>query len=76
MINKAEGTGFGLSVAGHVALLVILSLNLMSVRKMPKLSEPMDVMLVDKAGLVSAAPEMSQEPPQAAQAPEVAPAVE
>ncbi|KRB82948.1 hypothetical protein ASE00_13220 [Sphingomonas sp. Root710] len=61
---------------GHVALLAILSLNLMSVRKMPKLSEPMDVMLVDKAGLLSAAPEMSKEAPQAAEAPEVAPTVE
>lgn len=76
MISRSEGAGFGLSVVGHIALLAILSLNLMSVRKMPKLSEPMDVMLVDKAGLVSAAPEMSQEPPQAAEAPEVAPEVQ
>lgn len=75
-MQKAERAGLGLSVVGHVALLAILSLNLMSVRKMPKLSEPMDVMLVDKAGLVSAAPEMSKEAPQAAEAPEVAPAVE
>lgn len=76
MINKAEGAGFGLSVVGHIALIVILSLNLMSVREMPKLSEPMEVMLTDKAGLISAAPEMSREPPQAAQAPEVAPEIQ
>lgn len=75
-MQKAERAGLGLSVVGHVALLAILSLNLMSVREMPKLSEPMDVMLVDKAGLVSAAPEMSKEAPQAAEAPEVAPTVE
>ena len=75
-MERAERTGLGLSVVGHVGLLVILSLNLMSVRKMPKLSEPMDVMLVDKAGLVSAAPEASKEPPQAAEAPDVAPTVE
>jgi len=75
-MNKAEGAGFGLSMAGHIALLAILSLNLMSVRKMPKLSEPMDVMLVDKAGLESAAPEKSVEPPQAAEAPEVAPEIQ
>ncbi|ATE63719.1 cell envelope integrity protein TolA [Rhizorhabdus dicambivorans] len=74
-MNRAEGAGFGLSVAGHIALLAILSLNLMSVREMPRLSEPMDVMLVDEAGLVSAAPEMSREPPQASQAPEVAPEI-
>lgn len=75
-MQKAERAGLGLSVVGHVALLAILSLNLMSVREMPKLSEPMDVMLVDKAGLLSAAPEMSKEAPQAAEAPEVAPTVE
>ena len=75
-MQRAERAGLGLSVVGHVALLAILSLNLMSVREMPKLSEPMDVMLVDKAGLISAAPEMSKEAPQAAEAPEVAPTVE
>ena len=75
-MQRAERAGLGLSVVGHVALLAILSLNLMSVRELPKLSEPMDVMLVDKAGLISAAPEMSKEAPQAAEAPEVAPTVE
>lgn len=75
-MDRAEGAGLGISIAGHVALLVILSLNLMSVRKLPKLSEPMDVMLVDKAGLTSAAPEVSKEPPQAAQAPEIGPTEE
>lgn len=75
-MNKSEGAGFGLSVAGHVVLLAILSLNLMSVREMPKLSEPMDVMLVDEAGLKSAALERSNDPPQAAEAPEVAPEIQ
>lgn len=75
-MKRAEGAGLGLSIAGHVGLLALLSLNLMSVRQMPKLSEPMDVMLVDKAGLVSAAPEISKEPPQAAQAPELGPVEE
>jgi len=75
-MDRAEGAGLGLSVAGHVALLVILSLNLMSVRELPKLSEPMDVMLVDKVGAVSAAPEVSKEPPQAAQAPDIGPTEE
>ena len=54
-MQRAERAGLGLSVVGHVGLLAILSLNLMSVRELPKLSEPMDVMLVDKAGLISAA---------------------
>ncbi len=75
-MNRSEGAGFGVSVVGHVALLAILSLNLMSVREMPKLSEPMDVMLVDEAGLVSAAPTMASDAPQAAEAPEVADKVE
>jgi outer membrane biosynthesis protein TonB len=75
-MERSERTGLGLSVAGHVGLLVILSLNLMSVRKLPKLSEPMDVMLVDKAGLTSAAPVVAKEAPQASEAPEVAKTVE
>jgi hypothetical protein len=76
MMQKGEGIGVGLSVIGHVGLLVLLSLNLMSVREMPRLNQPMDVMLVDKAGLVSAAPQMSQEPPKASEAPEIAPTPE
>lgn len=75
-MQRAERAGLGLSVAGHAGLLVILSLNLMSVREMPKLSEPMDVMLVDKVGLTSAAPVVSKEAPQAAEAPEVGPTTE
>ncbi len=75
-MDRAERAGIGLSVVGHVGLLVILSLNLMSVREMPKLSAPMDVMLVDKAGMESAAPEMSTKPPQAAEAPELGPVTE
>ena len=75
-MQKGEGAGFGLSVVGHIGLLALLSLNLMSVRKLPKLSEPMDVMLVDKAGLTSAAPKVSKEAPQAAAAPEVAPEIQ
>lgn len=76
MMQKGEGIGVGLSIIGHAGLLVLLSLNLMSVREMPRLNQPMDVMLVDKAGLVSAAPQMSQEPPKASEAPEIAPTPE
>ena len=76
MMQKGEGLGVGLSIIGHAGLLVLLSLNLMSVREMPRLNQPMDVMLVDKAGLVSAAPQMSQEPPKASEAPEIAPTPE
>jgi len=72
-MDRAERAGLGVSVVGHGALLAILSLNLMSVREMPKLSEPMDVMLVDKVGLTAGAPEVSKEAPQAAEAPELGP---
>lgn len=75
-MRKGEGAGLSLSVIGHIGLLALLSLNLMSARKMPKVSEPMDVMLVDKVGLRSAAPTIAKEAPQAAQAPEVAPQVQ
>jgi len=75
-MQRGEPVGFGLSVIAHIGLLALLSLNLMSVREMPRLSQPMEVMLVDKAGLVSAAPTMSKEAPQAAEAPEVGPVTE
>jgi outer membrane biosynthesis protein TonB len=75
-MRKGEGAGLGLSIVGHIGLLVLLSVNMISARRQPKLSEPMDVMLVDKVGLQSAAPTIAKEAPQAAQAPEVAPQVQ
>ncbi len=76
MIQKGESAGFGLSVIGHIGLLVILSINVISARKQSITSQPMDVVLVDKVGKFSAAPQVSQEAPQAAEAPEVAPKIE
>ncbi len=73
-MNRAEGTGFGIALVGHAALLAALSLGLLnSVRPKPPMHDPMDVMLVDKAALVSASPKPAPEAPQAAEAPEVGP---
>ncbi|MDH7641051.1 cell envelope biogenesis protein TolA [Sphingomonas oryzagri] len=70
-MERAERIGLGVALAGHVALLVLLSLSL-SLAKIPKsqLSDPMDVQFVDKVGLTSAAPKVSQEAPAPSVAPE------
>jgi len=70
-MERAERIGLGVAVAGHVALLVLLSLSL-SLAKIPKtqLSDPMDVQFVDKVGKTSAAPKVSQEAPAPSVAPE------
>jgi outer membrane biosynthesis protein TonB len=70
-MERAERIGLGVAVAGHVALLVLLSLSL-SLARIPKtqLSDPMDVQFVDKVGLKSAAPKVSQEAPAPSEAPE------
>jgi outer membrane biosynthesis protein TonB len=72
-MDRAERAGLGVALVAHAGLLVLMSLNLMSVRPKPPMSEPMDVMLVDKVALRSAAPNPATEAPQAAEAPEVGP---
>lgn len=61
-MERAERIGLGVAVVGHVVLLILLSLSL-SLAKIPRtqLSDPMDVQFVDKVGLTSAAPKVSQE---------------
>ena len=56
-MERAERIGLGVAVAGHVALLVLLSLSL-SLAKIPQsqLSDPMDVQFVDKVGKTSPRP--------------------
>jgi hypothetical protein len=72
-MDRAEKAGLGVALVGHAALLAILSLNLMSARPKPPVSDPMDVMLVDAAAAVSSSPTKAIEAPQAAQAPELGP---
>jgi outer membrane biosynthesis protein TonB len=71
-MERAERTGLGVSVAGHVALFALLSLGLVSTAKLPPFkTEPIDVQFVDEVGRQSAAPQ-NAEPPAPSKAPEVA----
>ena len=64
-MDRAEATGFGVALAGHVALLAALSLGFASVTKMPVTNPPIEVSFVDEVGLESAAPVISREEPAA-----------
>ena len=66
-MDRAEKAGFGVAIAGHAALLAVLSLGLASVRQPPILNEPMEVSFVEEVAMRSAAP--SSEVP----APSIAP---
>lgn len=73
-MDKAERIGLGVATAGHVILFAVLSLGLVSTsRPLPRLSDPVDVQLVDEVGLRPAAPVISQEAPAPSVAPEVGP---
>jgi outer membrane biosynthesis protein TonB len=71
-MQRAEQTGLGISVVGHVALFAVLSLGLFAATKpMIPPTQPIDVQIVDKVGLTDTAPE----PPKVAPAQSVAPEV-
>lgn len=73
-MDRAEKTGLGVAIVGHLALLAALSLGLLSTAKPPvPISDPIDVQLVDEVGLVSGAPEPSTEAPATSQAPDTGP---
>jgi outer membrane biosynthesis protein TonB len=75
-MDKADRTGLGIAIAGHVILLAALTIGL-AWRVPPAMkSEVMDVQLVDAIGLQSAAPEPATEAPQEAEAPAIAPPAE
>ena len=76
-MERAERYGLGVAAVGHVALFVALSLSLFSARvPRPPVADTMDVQLVDKVGLTSAAPQVAQEAPAPSQAPEQGPPTE
>ena len=76
-MERAERYGLGVAAAGHVALFVALSLSLFSARiPKPPVADTMDVQLVDKVGLTSAAPKVAQEAPAPSVAPEQGPPTE
>lgn len=71
-MQRAEQTGLGLSVLGHVAILAILSLGLFATTPpVAPRAQPIDVQIVDKVGLTDTSPE----PPEIAPAQSVAPEV-
>ncbi|SFS04181.1 hypothetical protein [Sphingomonas jatrophae] len=73
-MERAERTGFAIALVGHVLLFGVLSLGLLTKSKpLPPMNDPIDVQLVDVVAPRSAAPEISQEAPAPAAAPEAGP---
>ena len=72
-MDRAEQTGLGVAVIGHVLLFGALSLNLLKPPVLPKIENPpIEVAMVDEAALKSAAP--APTPMPASPPPEPAPA--
>ena len=70
-MERAERIGFGVALAGHVALFAALSLSLLSARiPKPPVADTMDVQLVKDVGPTSSAPKVSQEAPAPSEAPD------
>ena len=72
-MDRAEAAGLGVSVAGHGALLAILSVALVTATRPSPIQPAIEVSFVDEIGLTSAAPQPSAEPAAAAAAPELGP---
>ncbi len=73
-MQRAEQTGLGISVIGHVAIFAALSLGLFAATKpMIPPSQPIDIQIVDKVGLTDTAPEPPKVEPAQSVAPEVGP---
>lgn len=72
-MDRAEATGLGVAVTGHLALLAALSLGLASVTRPSMQSDPIQVSFVDEVGLQAAVTEAQMEDPAEAMAPEIGP---
>jgi outer membrane biosynthesis protein TonB len=72
-MDRAEAQGFGVALAGHVALLAVLTLGFATVRQPAIVSEPMEVSIVEEVALTSAVPVPAVEPPAPTIAPELGP---
>ncbi len=76
-MQRAEATGLGVAVAGHLLLFGVLSLGLVTAPKpVPPLTQPVDIQIVDEVGLTDTAPDPSPVEPAASVAPEVGPPIE
>lgn len=62
-MDRAETTGLGVAVAGHVALLAALTLGFANSRLPLVQNDPIEVSFVDETGLESVAPTSSDVPP-------------
>jgi hypothetical protein len=72
-MDRAEAAGLGASIAGHGALLALLSVALVTATRPPPVQPAMEVSFVEEIGLASAAPQPSPAPAAAAAAPETGP---
>lgn len=72
-MDRAAATGLGVSVVGHVALLALLSLALVTATNHPITPPAMEVSFVDEVALTSASPLPSPTPAAQARAPEIGP---
>ena len=73
-MQRAEQTGLGVAVIGHIALFGALSLGLFAATKpMIVPSQPVDIQIVDEIGLTDTAPEPPKVAPAQSVAPEVGP---
>ncbi len=70
-MDKAEATGIGVSLAGHLAVLAALTLGLATATLPPITNQPIEVSFVDEIGLESAVPQPSAEAPAQSVAPEI-----
>ncbi len=72
-MERAEATGFGVAIVGHVALLAALTYGLTQIGSPPAIPAAMEVSFVDEVGLVSAAPAPAPAPPALGTAPDAGP---
>lgn len=70
-MDRGEATGFGVALAGHGALLAILSLGFANAVQPPLTNKPIEVSFVDEVGLETTVTEISTEMPAQSVAPEL-----
>jgi hypothetical protein len=72
-MDRVEAAGLGVSVAGHAALLALLSLALVTAGNVPVSPTAMEVSFVDEVAMTSASPQPSPAPAAPATAPDLGP---
>jgi outer membrane biosynthesis protein TonB len=75
-MERAEATGLGIAVVGHVALLAALTFGLFAAGSPPPVSDAVEVSFVEDVALESASPTPAVEPPAPATAPDLGPVEE